>query len=382
MKTNIQKMTIRLFVLALLIMLFSSSMKIYAQGGGGPIPTTATTGIVSPLSYCAGDSIWVPYTDSGTFGVNNVFTIELSDANGDFSFPTIIGSLATQLSGVIPCLIPWNTPTGLYYRVRVMGSEPFTQGTENAQDIEIRAKPAVSFTGTFPNQCEHLTNLDLSTYAVVSPAGGTFSGPGVSGANFSAFAAGSQGSPHTITYTYSDGIGCANYATNSIVVLPFPVVSFSNLAPYYCTNFHSDFLNGTPTGGTFSGPGMTGNLFNPSTAGAGTHTISYTYSAANGCSNTYSQTVVVDNCIGIDSEEQNHLPGITVYPNPNDGIFVIEIPGNGKTDVEIYSVQGALINKFSAVKGEKIMTDISFVSSGLYYLRVDEQIVKINVKKY
>lgn len=36
-------------------------------------------------------------------------------------------------------------------------------------------------------------------------------------------------------------------------------------------------LYGDPIGGTFSGPGVTGNLFNPELAGVGTHTVEYSY---------------------------------------------------------------------------------------------------------
>src|SRR5690606_22837127 len=36
-------------------------------------------------------------------------------------------------------------------------------------------------------------------------------------------------------------------------------------------------LTGYPAGGAFSGPGVSGNSFNPSTAGVGTHTITYTH---------------------------------------------------------------------------------------------------------
>ena len=48
------------------------------------------------------------------------------------------------------------------------------------------------------------------------PAGGTYSGPGVSGNNFDATVAGPG--VHTITYTYTDGNGCSNSATDDITV--------------------------------------------------------------------------------------------------------------------------------------------------------------------
>lgn len=45
-------------------------------------------------------------------------------------------------------------------------------------------------------------------------------------------------------------------------------------------------LSGTPAGGSFSGNGVSGSSFDPSTAGVGTHAITYEYTDANGCSNT------------------------------------------------------------------------------------------------
>jgi hypothetical protein len=50
-------------------------------------------------------------------------------------------------------------------------------------------------------------------------------------------------------------------------------------------------LSGSPSGGTFSGPGVTGNIFNPTVAGAGLHTITYTVNGQ-----TYSTSVFVASC--------------------------------------------------------------------------------------
>jgi hypothetical protein len=50
-----------------------------------------------------------------------------------------------------------------------------------------------------------------------------------------------------------------------------------------------DTLTGIPAGGYFSGNGMSSNLFNPSTAGMGSHAIVYAYTSTNGC--TASDTI-------------------------------------------------------------------------------------------
>ena len=56
-------------------------------------------------------------------------------------------------------------------------------------------------------------------------------------------------------------------------------------------------LIGSPAGGTFSGPGIVFNAFNPVVAGAGIHTVTYTYDDGNGCTETLDQSILVFNII-------------------------------------------------------------------------------------
>jgi hypothetical protein len=89
-----------------------------------------TTGTISPLEYCAGGAISVPYTigGSGSFNGGNVFTAELSDAFASFASPTPIGTLTSTTSGTIAAVIPVSTPAGTQYVVRVTSSDPLVIG--------------------------------------------------------------------------------------------------------------------------------------------------------------------------------------------------------------------------------------------------------------
>jgi len=51
---------------------------------------------------------------------------------------------------------------------------------------------------------------------------------------------------------------------------------------------------GTPIGGTYSGPGISAGIFDPATAGAGIHSITYTYTDVNGCTNSAMRNIVVN----------------------------------------------------------------------------------------
>lgn len=156
-------------------------------------------------------------------------------------------------------------------------------------NMNFHQPPTVSFTGLNGPYCIDDTN---PVSLVGTPAGGTFSGLGVSGNQFVPSVAGVG--TIFITYTYTDVNGCVNDDVQSVDVNGLPVVSFTGLGLEYCADDATvNTLIGSPAGGTFSGPGITGNDFVAVDAGSGTHTLTYTYSDVFGCVNTESQTVTV-----------------------------------------------------------------------------------------
>ena len=79
-------------------------------------------------------------------------------------------------------------------------------------------------------------------------------------------------------------ISVADNAASYIMWLTInPDASFTGLASTYCESdgIVTMTVTGT-TGGTFSGPGVTGNMFDPGVAGPGTHTIQYLVAAQEG----------------------------------------------------------------------------------------------------
>jgi gliding motility-associated-like protein len=111
-----------------------------------------------------------------------------------------------------------------------------------------------------------------------SPAGGTWTGPGVTRQADGSYLftpgptlVGEQ----KLTYSVASTGVCITTSILSLTVNPVQTVDFP-LAPMLCTNQAAVTLTATPVGGTFSGKGVTGNQFNPVAAGPGTHTITYT----------------------------------------------------------------------------------------------------------
>ncbi|HEY0109452.1 MAG TPA: kelch repeat-containing protein, partial [Fibrella sp.] len=109
--------------------------------------TAITTNAVSGSPFCPGETISVPFTKSGTFNAGNVFTAQLSNAAGSFASPTNIGTLTSVNSGTISATIPAGAAQGSGYRIRVVGSNPSTTGTDNGMSLSVNppgpAQPSV-----------------------------------------------------------------------------------------------------------------------------------------------------------------------------------------------------------------------------------------------
>ncbi|MBK8194567.1 MAG: HYR domain-containing protein [Lewinellaceae bacterium] len=155
-------------------------------------------------------------------------------------------------------------------------------------DITVNALPAVNCP---ENQfvCVSALPLDLTTLGAL-PGGGTFSGTGVTGTNYTA----ASGTTNTITYTYTDGNNCSNSCTFDITVNAVPMVNCPENLTICVDNLPIDLttLGALPGGGTFSGTGVTGTNY---TAASGTtNTITYTYTDGNNCSNSCTFDITVN----------------------------------------------------------------------------------------
>jgi gliding motility-associated-like protein len=78
--------------------------------------------------------------------------------------------------------------------------------------------------------------------------------------------------------------------TISVYNLETNLLSFEDVCGVDAPTF--DLTGGIPSGGVYSGAGVSDGVFDPLTAGLGTHTITYTYSYA-GCTVTDSETITV-----------------------------------------------------------------------------------------
>ena len=119
-----------------------------------------------------------------------------------------------------------------------------------------------------------------------SPTGGVFTGPGVVDDTLFNPALANVGANEVI-YTFTNPTtGCIGSDTIEIMVDELPVVSIEALPAIICMEDAAITLVGTPAGGTFNGTGVSGNTFNPGVAMAGPASITYTFTAGDGCQNS------------------------------------------------------------------------------------------------
>lgn len=140
-------------------------------------PGSPTITLQPPVPWvCSGDGFTVSFSTTGTFGANNTFSVQLSDATGSFANPTVIGSGS---GSPIACVMPATTPSG-NYKIRVVASDP--AGTvSNEQPISVA----------------NLSGLSCSVSPVPVPAGQT-----------ATFTVGGNGLPagsYNITFTPGNG---------------------------------------------------------------------------------------------------------------------------------------------------------------------------------
>ncbi len=204
------------------------------------------------------------------------------------------------------------------------------------------------------------------------PLGGTYKGPGVVNNTFDPSLTGIG--TYQIRYVFSNN-GCADSATSSIFVKPAPTVFFAPISNICITASPITLTNAFPSGGTFSGNGVTGNQFDPQIAGGGFTDITYTYTDPNGCVGTAIQTVEVDTLPSVALNPiadicANESPRLLVEGVPAGGVYSGPGVVNGSFDPSLtgtgtYTITYSLSNQCGSSSATQSITVISAPSASL-----------------
>jgi hypothetical protein len=193
----------------------------------------------------------------------------------------------------------------------------WSPGGETTQSITVNSSGTYTVTVTNANNC---TATSSAIVVTVNPlpaiptisAGGptifcqggsvTFTSSAISGnvwsnnATTQSITVNTNGD-YSVTVTNANGCSSASTPT-TVTVNPLPTVTLAPFTAVCSTDATFALSGGSPAGGTYSGTGVSGGQFDPASAGIGTFTITYSYTNANNCSVTATQSITVNNCGG------------------------------------------------------------------------------------
>ncbi len=364
------------------------------------------SGVASSTAIlCNGDSAVVtlnitggtsPYTGTGPYTVAaGTHTFVVTDANGctatiteTITEPATISTSAAQTN--VSC---FGGANGIIDLTVTGGTGPYTFNWNSGQFTteDLTGLPAGSYSGilTDANGCQDSGTIVISQPALlattVTPTGPTTCG----GTNGSVDLTVTGGTPG-YTYMWSNsattqdltGVGTGNYSCTvtdangcttqlgtSVADPAAPTVTLSLAFSTVCvTDGVYTLTGGSPLNGTYSGPGVTGTSFNPTTAGTGSQTITYSFTdSQTGCIGTQTDIVVVNACVGINDvaeTDQNFI----LFPNPNNGTFTLQLTTTKMADVFIYDAIGQLV---AADKlNPQVQQQLRIETAGVYMITV------------
>ncbi len=189
--------------------------------------------------------------------------------------------------------------------------------------------------------------------SVMLTAGNTSSYLWSNGATTQSISVSSSGND---SVTVTNGSGCsATSAAVAVSVTPLPTTPT-------ITQNGTVLTSNSTTGNQWY---LDGNIITGATSATYTTTQNGSYTVivnVGGCTSASSSPVVIT--VGIDKLSNNNY--IAVYPNPTNGVFIIEQPYT-KGTIEIYNVVGKMVFK-SEITNSKSEIDLSKESSGIYFM--------------
>ncbi|MCW3104857.1 MAG: hypothetical protein JWO09_3297 [Bacteroidetes bacterium] len=233
--------------------------------------------------------------------------------------------------------------------------------------LTVNATPVLAITSPAPVCSPSTVDLTASAVTAGSTGGGTIS-YWTDAAATSALSSPAAVAASGTYYIQSANGSCMDIDPVTVTVNPADNASFTVPTGMVCTVDAPFNLTATTSGGMYSGTGITNataGTFDPSVAGSGTFTITYT--TAGICPSTATNTITVSVCMGVEGHDA--AATVNVYPNPSNGMVNVDLGRNAKSTITVYNVIGAevLAKEFNA---QIASVDMSGFEAGVYFVKV------------
>ncbi len=342
-----------------------------ANNGGGSNGQEFT---FPAVALSAGEEFIVA-TDSAAYagffgGVADAIEASAANVNGDDAIELFFNSIVIDVMGDINVDgsgQPWDYLDGWVYRSN--GSQPnngvfdISEWTFSGIDVFDGQTTNASSPNPFPISTFSAPS-STATYTWYEDAALTIEvGTGET------FATGQTAGSEDYYVVATVGTCESDAAMIEVTINETPIVGLELTTTSTCINYPVITLaGGNPTGGTYSGDGVTGTSFNPATAGLGAHEITYSFTE-NGCTAEATSSIFVDGCVSIE-ELTNEL--VTVFPNPTKGIITISQNTENVLAIEIVDITGKVVHSAS-YKNVSNTVDMSGLESGSYFLNIQSE---------
>ena len=97
----------------------------------------------------------------------------------------------------------------------------------------------------------------------------------------------------TMYYVRANGGSCGSTSCEEILINTYDLNVYHSPIDSLCQSSPIILQGGFPQGGSYSGNGVSGNIFNPNISGLGAHTLTYSYTDSNNCTNSTQIPIVV-----------------------------------------------------------------------------------------
>jgi hypothetical protein len=197
-------------------------------------------------------------------------------------------------------------------------------------------------------------------------------------------------STSTISVASSDSYGvvvtdslqgqvCFYEDSMTLIINPLPIPEITGQVDSVCANTSFDLNGGTGYASYSWSTGGTTQIENvdASTLGLGFNDITLVVLDGNGCSNSDSVIVFVDECADLNDLEQLTL---SIYPNPSEGLFNYTINGySGNVSLTVTDLSGKKVMEGS-LNEESGNIDLSNCENGLYIMTLQHGVTTSTVR--
>lgn len=173
-----------------------------------------------------------------------------------------------------------------------------------------------------------------------------------------------------VAVAVADADNCTLNDTVVVTVNALPNVTLALPFDSVCLNGAAITLTGaSPAGGTFTGAGISAGVLTPSSLTAGVKQVTYSYTDNNSCTNSNTDSYEAKNCTTVGIEEIAGTLAASIYPNPSNGNFILQINTANLSSLALIvtDMQGKEVYNYQTSRVETIsQLNLSALQSGMY----------------